>query len=85
MCQNIYHIQNYEKKIHNAKKNRYKLYVVFFSKNLHTFLDGFMCEFNSTGGKSILVSECFSLSCQCGTKVKNSSLSHVVMLLCDKS
>ena len=47
MCgsvRNIYHIQNYEKKIHNAKKkNRYKHYVVFFSKNLHTFLDGFIC------------------------------------------
>ena len=35
MCQIIYHIQNYEKKIHNAKKYRYKRYVVFFSKNLH--------------------------------------------------
>ena len=42
MCRIIYHIQNYEKKIHNAKKNRYKCYVVFFSKNLHTFLDGFI-------------------------------------------
>ena len=42
MFRNIYHIQNYEKKIHNAKKNCYKRYVVFFSKNLRTFLDGFI-------------------------------------------
>ena len=31
-----------KQKIHNSNKICYRRYVVFFSKNLHTFLDGFM-------------------------------------------
>ena len=43
-CSKYSSFQNDEKKIHNARKIRYRCYVVFFSKNLHNSLDAIICN-----------------------------------------